>query len=113
LALHYLTAFGPALGAIATASLLNEPLGATRRASKRSPLNRVAWWMIGFGTPLIMFAVGQFAARAAGQNAPSWHDLGRVNFLPELGFIAWWLWFATNGLGEEPGWRGFLLPRLQ
>jgi len=60
-----------------------------------------------------MFAVAQLAARAAGQSAPSWRDLGRVNFLPELGFTAWWLWLATNGLGEETGWRGFALPRLQ
>jgi len=57
-----------------------------------------------------MFAVAQLAARAAGQSAPSWRDLGRVNFLPELGFTAWWLWLATNGLGEETGWRGLRCP---
>jgi CAAX protease family protein len=111
--LHYLMAFGPALAARTTASLLHEPLGGTQRKTKQSRLRRSLWWIIGLGSPLPMFAVAQLAARAAGQNAPSWHDLGRVNFLPELGFTAWWLWFATNGLGEEPGWRGFLLPRLQ
>jgi CAAX protease family protein len=111
--LHYLMAFGPALAARAAASLLHEPLGGAQRKTQQSLLHRSLWWMIGFGSPLAMFAVAQLGARAAGQNAPSWHDLGRVNFLPGLGFTAWWLWFATNGLGEEPGWRGFLLPRLQ
>ena len=111
--LHYLTAFGPALAALATASLLHEPLGGIERDTTRSLLHRSLWWVIGFGSPLAMFAAAQLAARAAAQNAPSWHDLGRVNFLPELGFIAWWLWFATSGFGEEVGWRGFLLPRLQ
>ena len=111
--LHYLMAFGPALAALATASLLHEPLSGTQRKPKRSPLYRSLWWTVGFGSPLAMFAVAQVAARVASQQTPSWHDLGRANFLPELGFTAWWLWFATYGLGEEPGWRGFLLPRLQ
>ena len=113
LTLHYLMAFGPALAARATASLLHEPRGGTQHKTKRSLFHRSLWLIIGFGSPLAMFAVAQFAALATSQDAPSWHDLGRVNFLPELGFTAWWLWFATSGLGEEAGWRGFLLPRLQ
>lgn len=111
--LHYFMAFGPAVAALATASLLHEPLSGRQRKSKRSLLYRSLWWTVGFGSPLAMYAVAQLAARIASQNAPSWQDLGRVNFLPQLGFTAWWLWFATNGLGEETGWRGFLLPRLQ
>lgn len=111
--LHYLMGFGPAFGALATAALLHEPLGGTQRQTNRSLSRRWLWWIVGFGSPLTMFAAAQLAARAAGQSAPSWDDLGRVNFLPDLGFTAWWLWFVANGLGEETGWRGFLLPRLQ
>jgi membrane protease YdiL (CAAX protease family) len=111
--LHYLMAFGPALAALATASLLHEPLCGTQRNTNRSALHRALWWIIGFGSPLAMFVVAQLTAGTAAQNAPSWSELGRVSFLPELGFTAWWLWFVTNGLGEETGWRGFLLPRLQ
>jgi uncharacterized protein len=113
LTLHYLMAFGPALAALATASLLHEPLRGKQSETEHSPLYRSLWWTVGFGSPLAMFAIAQLAARVASQNAPSWHDLGRVNFLPDLGFTAWWLWFATNGIGEETGWRGFALPRLQ
>ena len=41
-------------------------------------------------------------------------DLGAVNYLPPLGSKGTLLlWIFTSGLGEETGWRGFALPRLQ
>jgi len=40
-------------------------------------------------------------------------SLGNVNFLPSLGLAALPLWLLTFGIGEETGWRGFALPRLQ
>jgi membrane protease YdiL (CAAX protease family) len=73
----------------------------------------VIWWAIGFGSPLLLFAVAQLAASVVGQSPPTWTSLGQVNFLPDLALGAWLLWFFTSGLGEELGWRGFALPRLQ
>jgi membrane protease YdiL (CAAX protease family) len=61
----------------------------------------------------MLFAVAQLAGRVSGESAPSWRALGQVNFLPDLGFWAWTLWLVSNGWGEELGWRGFALPRLQ
>ena len=46
----------------------------------------------------------------------TWLDfgiLGRFDFLPDLGIVSVFLWLATYGFGEELGWRGYLLPRLQ
>jgi membrane protease YdiL (CAAX protease family) len=45
-----------------------------------------------------------------------WPDLrllGQANYLPYLGIWVLPIWLATYGFGEETGWRGFALPRLQ
>jgi membrane protease YdiL (CAAX protease family) len=39
--------------------------------------------------------------------------MGEVDYLPPLGLVAIPLWILTFGIGEETGWRGFALPRLQ
>ena len=111
--LHYLTAFGPAIAAFAIARLLRTPLPLAEPAPSSSLTRSILWWMVAFGSPLLLFIVAQTAARLVGQTPPTWTSLGHVNFLPDLGVMAWGLWFLTSGLGEELGWRGFALPRLQ
>jgi membrane protease YdiL (CAAX protease family) len=111
-ALHYLTAFGPAAAALLIARLLREPAG-TARSVRPTAVRSAVWWTVGFGSPLLLFVVAELVAWLVGQPAPAWTSLGQVNFLPDLGLGAWGLWFVTSGCGEEIGWRGFALPRLQ
>ena len=111
--LHYLTAFGPALAALLVTLLTRDRSTAAERDRRKVGTPAAAWWLVGFGSPLILFVIAEAVARAVGQPVPSWSSLGHVNFLPDLGIGAWALWFATSGCGEEFGWRGFALPRLQ
>ena len=49
-----------------------------------------------------------------GQPWPDLSAFGQVMYLPYLTIIgAWLLWIFTYGIGEETGWRGFLLPAFQ
>jgi len=70
------------------------------------------WWFAAL-SPLI---VGLFVALVMNlltAKRLTFSDLGRIHFLPPLGIGALFLWVLTFGIGEEIGWRGYALPRLQ
>jgi uncharacterized protein len=71
---------------------------------------RIGWlsYAIVFGLPILLCAAA-FAVMAAIGQPMSWPASTAWRELPErFVFI-----FLFIGLGEEPGWRGFALPRLQ
>lgn len=110
---YYAASFGPLLSAIITSYLLGGS-DALKELFARMVRWRVgpAWWWIAF-SPLILLAVTVVVLKIA---TGGWFDLkllGVVEFLPDLGIGALLLWTLTYGLGEETGWRGFALPRLQ
>lgn len=112
--LHYLTSFGPLLAAVLVTAATRGPAGV---AGLLAPLGR---WRIGrtqalfVASPIVVFAGIVLASRYLDGAWPDLALLGAVEHLPYLGVLpALALWLLTFGLGEEVGWRGFALPRLQ
>jgi membrane protease YdiL (CAAX protease family) len=114
-AVHYLAAYGPMTASITvTAAIAGRP-------GLKELWGRISRWRVGWGwflvallSPAALFAVGVAVAMLLGQPAPDLTGLGQVNYMPPLGLLgAWAFWFLTYGMGEEIGWRGFALPRLQ
>ena len=113
-AIHYLAVMGPAISALVVTWLIGGKPG-LREIGRRVVRWRVGrkWLLISIGSPIALFAVAAAITRIVDGSWVNLWDLGKVNFLPALGPGALVLWFISNGLGEEIGWRGFALPRLQ
>lgn len=112
--LHFVGALGPMLAALVMSGL------GGRRSHRRfyqrlSPRRSPAAWIAVAGTipPGLYFVTGAaLAVLGPGEIDPA--GLGRFDELPGLvPPVAWVILFLTYGAGEEFGWRGWLLPRLQ
>ncbi len=110
---HYFVAYGPMVSAIVVTLVTEGPPGFATLAKRV-----VAWrvppvcWLAAL-SPLIIGLLVVLIMNSATGNVTSLASLGEVNFLPPLGIAALALWTLTFGLGEEVGWRGYALPRLQ
>jgi membrane protease YdiL (CAAX protease family) len=73
---------------------------------------RPVWWVVAL-SPLVGYLMIVIVQRLIQGEWADFSLLGEVNFLPNLGAGALLLWVLTYGIGEEIGWRGYALPRLQ
>jgi len=114
-ALHYLASFGPLLAALIITA-------ATEGSQGIRQLLAGLWkWRVGLGwvlfatlSPVALFALAAIVGYATNGTWPDLALLGEVDYLPYLGIMgAFLLWLLTFGIGEEVGWRGYALPRLQ
>lgn len=111
---HFFVAFGPLLAAFITTGIIGGANG-IKGLVKQMLQWRVGikWALIAF-SPAVLFVVSVAILHMWGGTWSDFGQFGRIREFPELGWLAGWVLFIlTFGLGEETGWRGFALPRLQ
>lgn len=112
--MHYLASFGPLLAAAAVTLATRGFSGLVRLLAPLTKWRLQRTYALFIVSPIVVF-VGLVLVTWLIQG--SWPDLallGEVDYLPYLGVLpAFILWVLTYGMGEEVGWRGFALPRLQ
>jgi len=112
-ALHYLASFGPLLSALLVTGISRGKPG-LRALWQDMTRWRIKWvWWLAALSPLVMYLLAALIQAFLGIPVTSPAELGQVDFLPPLGLLVLPLWIFTFGFGEETGWRGFALPRLQ
>lgn len=112
--LHLAAGYGPLLAAFIVTARTGGASG-VRELLGRLTRWRIGWaWLAAAFSPLAVFAVVVLVMRLVTGNWQAAAGFGQVAEWPELNWAAGWLaWILISGLGEETGWRGFALPRLQ
>jgi len=110
---HYFVAYGPMLSALII-TLATQGQQGIKELWRRITKWRVEgiWWFVAL-SPLIVGFLVALVMNLLTANRLCFSDLGRIHFLPPLGIGALFLWVLSFGIGEETGWRGYALPRLQ
>lgn len=113
--LHFLGAFGPLLSAFVV-TISTEGFPGLKRWSAQLTHWKTGWkwWLPTALSPGLVFSM---TCVLLGLFSGDWRPINRFGFVSEIPTIPWYLgWLlmlGTFGLGEEAGWRGFALPRLQ
>jgi membrane protease YdiL (CAAX protease family) len=110
----YLASFGPLISAVLTSRICHGKKGVHLWFSRTYSFSfSKKWLVIAVTMPLLYGVIGVVVHRLMLGEWIDFRSFGLTSKLP--GFNIWQtalVWISTFGLGEESGWRGFLLPEL-
>ena len=113
--LYYAAAFGPFVAAVVAESYERGLRGVRDLLGRLLDVRRAPGWVVvGVLSPLLLVPLAAIPVWMGTSAWPDWSQVGVTDRAPGLGpAMTWVLMVASYGVGEEVGWRGFLLPRLQ
>ncbi len=111
---HFLGALGPIGAAFIVTTMADGKVGISEFLERMARWKvGIVWLIVSAFSPFVLFFLSMLILRIFGN---SWPDFGKLA-LGEYATLAWvgssLLSAVAYGIGEEAGWRGFALPRLQ
>jgi membrane protease YdiL (CAAX protease family) len=103
---------GPFLGAIVATYFFDRKQGVkVLFKNKLFAFPKAKWLVIGFGVAVLFFLIPYLSLGIFKGDWLNIFQLWLNSKLPDKNaFMVWLLWCFFYGIGEEGGWRGFLLP---
>jgi uncharacterized protein len=113
--LHLAGGLGPMLAAIIVIGLISGGNGIREHIRQMFHWRvRMTWHLLAWFGPVVLFVIAAVIVRITGGTWPELSQFGRTEEYPELPLVVYWMAnMLFYGWGEETGWRGFALPRLQ
>lgn len=112
--MFFLASVGPLCGAVSAALWQGGRRGLASWVHRTFSMRfRWVWWLAGIGMPVAYLAIAWVTVIVT---TGAWPDAAGFGTTEKLSGLPWpmvaLVWVLTFGLGEEAGWRGWLLPAL-
>jgi membrane protease YdiL (CAAX protease family) len=112
---HFLTAYGPLISAFIVTGLIGGTSGIRELVGRMVRWRVGIWWIfIALFSLVVLYLIATLIMRGWSGVWPNFNQFGGTLEIAGLGWLGGWIFhILTFGFGEETGWRGFALPRLQ